>query len=73
MIFYYFLALLAAFCWSISSLISADITRVLGGIGFNRLRLIFVSFMLLIYSSLQICYEKAQEPEAAMFQFLRRQ
>ena len=53
MIFYYFLALLAAFCWSISSLISADITRVLGGIGFNRLRLIFVSFMLLIYASLQ--------------------
>ena len=53
MIFYYILALLAAFCWSISSLISADITRVLGGIGFNRLRLIFVSFMLLIYSSLQ--------------------
>jgi len=53
MIFYYFLALLAAFCWSISSLISADITRILGGIGFNRLRLIFVSFMLLIYASLQ--------------------
>ena len=53
MIFYYFLALLAAFCWSISSLISADITRILGGIGFNRLRLIFVSIMLLIYASLQ--------------------
>ena len=53
MVFYYFLALLAAFCWSLSSLISADITRVLGGIGFNRLRLIFVSFMLLIYVTFQ--------------------
>ncbi len=53
MFFYYFLALLAAFCWSLSSLISADITRVLGGIGFNRLRLIFVSFMLLIYATFQ--------------------
>jgi drug/metabolite transporter (DMT)-like permease len=53
MVFYYFLALLAAFCWSLSSLISADITRVLGGIGFNRLRLIFVSFMLLIYATFQ--------------------
>ena len=53
MIFYYFLALLAAFSWSISSLISADITRILGGIGFNRLRLIFVSIMLLSYATLQ--------------------
>ena len=53
MIFYYLLALLAAFCWSISSLISADITRILGGIGFNRLRLIFVSIMLLSYATFQ--------------------
>ena len=53
MIFYYFLALLAAFSWSISSLISADITRILGGIGFNRLRLIFVSLMLLSYVTFQ--------------------
>ena len=53
MIFYYFLALLAAFSWSISSLISADITRILGGIGFNRLRLIFVSIMLLSYATFQ--------------------
>ena len=53
MIFYYFLALLAAFSWSISSLISVDITRILGGIGFNRLRLIFVSIMLLSYATFQ--------------------
>ena len=53
MIFYYFLALLAAFSWSISSLISADITRILGGIGFNRLRLIFVSIMLISYVTFQ--------------------
>jgi len=53
MLFYYFLALLAAFCWSISSLISADLTRTLGGIGFNRLRLIIVSIMLLIYATFQ--------------------
>ena len=53
MIFYYFLALLAAFSWSISSLISTDITRILGGIGFNRLRLIFVSIMLLSYATFQ--------------------
>ena len=51
--FYYFLAFLAAFSWSISSLISADITRILGGIGFNRLRLIFVSIMLLSYATFQ--------------------
>ena len=53
MIFYYCLALLAPFCWSIASLISTDITRILGGIGFNRLRLIFVSIMLISYSSIQ--------------------
>ena len=52
MIFYYFLAILAAFCWSIASLISADITRVIGGLVFNRLRLFFVSIMLIIYTTI---------------------
>ena len=51
MIFYYILALLAALSWSIASLISADLTRTLGGIGFNRIRLIFVSIMLIFYAS----------------------
>ncbi len=51
MIFYYILALLAALSWSIASLISADLTRTLGGIGFNRIRLIFVSVMLIFYAS----------------------
>ena len=49
--FFYFLAILAAFCWAISSLISADITREIGGLVFNRLRLFFVSIMLIIYAS----------------------
>ena len=52
MLFYYLLALLAAFCWSLASLISADISRSLGGIGFNRIRLIIVSIMLIAYASL---------------------
>ena len=52
MIFYYSLALIAALSWSISSLISADLTRTLGGIGFNRIRLIFVSVMLIFYASI---------------------
>ena len=51
MLFYYFLALLAAFCWSLASLISADVARSLGGIGFNRIRLIIVSIMLITYAS----------------------
>ncbi len=51
MIFYYILALLAALSWSLASLISADLTRILGGIGFNRIRLIFVSIMLIFYAS----------------------
>ena len=50
MLFYYLLALLAAFCWSIASLISADISRSLGGIGFNRIRLLIVSLMLISYT-----------------------
>ena len=52
MVFYYFLAVLAALCWAVSSLISADITRVIGGLVFNRLRLFFVSIMLITYTSL---------------------
>ena len=51
MIIYYILALLAALSWSLASLISADLTRILGGIGFNRIRLIFVSIMLIFYAS----------------------
>ena len=51
MLFYYFLALLAAFCWSLASLISVDVSRSLGGIGFNRIRLIIVSMILIIYAS----------------------
>ncbi len=48
---YYFIALLAAFAWSISSLISADITREIGSIVFNRIRLFLVSLMLIGYTS----------------------
>ena len=51
MIYYYFLAILAALCWSISSLISVDISRTLGGLVFNRLRLFFVSIMLILYTT----------------------
>jgi len=52
MIFYYFLAILAALCWAVSSLISADIARKIGGLVFNRLRLFFVSIMLIIYTTI---------------------
>jgi len=51
MIYYYFLAILAALCWSVSSLISADISRAIGGLVFNRLRLFFVSIMLILYTT----------------------
>ena len=51
MIYYYFLAILAALCWSISSLISVDISRTIGGLVFNRLRLLFVSIMLILYTT----------------------
>lgn len=51
MIYYYFLAILAALCWSISSLISVDISRTIGGLVFNRLRLFFVSRMLILYTT----------------------
>ena len=51
MIYYYFLAILAALCWSVSSLISVDISRTIGGLVFNRLRLFFVSIMLILYTT----------------------
>ena len=50
MIMGYFLALAAALTWAIASLISVDVARALGGIAFNRIRLIIVTFMLLIYA-----------------------
>jgi len=53
MYLYYFLALLAAFSWSIASLISTDIIRNIGSLNFNRLRLIFVSLMLVSYAYYQ--------------------
>ena len=51
MLFFYFLAILAALCWSVSSLISADVTRSIGGLVFNRLRLFIVSIMLISYTT----------------------
>ena len=50
MIYYYLVAILAALCWSISSLISTDITRSIGAFAFNRIRLFFVSLMLIAYT-----------------------
>ncbi len=47
MLIYYFIATLAALCWALASLISADVTRKIGGLAFNRLRLFFVSIMLI--------------------------
>ena len=38
---------MAALCWAVASLISADVTRKIGGLAFNRLRLFFVSIMLI--------------------------
>ena len=52
MLYYYFLAILAALCWSLASLISADVTRNIGGLVFNRLRLFFVSIILIGYTSI---------------------
>ena len=51
MLTYYLIALIAAFAWSISSLISADITREIGSIVFNRIRLFLVSLMLIAYTT----------------------
>ena len=50
MIFFYSLSILAAVCWAVASLISTDITRAIGGLVFNRLRLFFVSIMLISYT-----------------------
>ena len=50
MLFYYFIATAAALCWAVASLISADVTRKIGGLAFNRLRLFFVSLMLISYT-----------------------
>ena len=50
MIFYYWIAIAAALCWAVASLVSADVTRTIGGLAFNRLRLFFVSIMLVSYT-----------------------
>ncbi len=50
MLIYYFIASMAALCWAVASLISADVTRKIGGLAFNRLRLFFVSIMLIGYT-----------------------
>ncbi len=50
MIYYYWIAIAAALCWAVASLVSADVTRTLGGLAFNRLRLFFVSIMLIFYT-----------------------
>lgn len=50
MLLYYLIATLAALCWAIASLISADVTRKIGGLAFNRLRLFFVSIILISYT-----------------------
>jgi len=50
MIYYYFIAMAAALCWAVASLVSADVTRTIGGLAFNRLRLFFVSIMLIAYT-----------------------
>ncbi len=41
---------MAALCWAVASLISADVTRKIGGLAFNRIRLFFVSIMLIGYT-----------------------
>ena len=50
MILYYFIAILAALCWAVASLISADVTRSIGGLAFNRIRLLSVSIILIGYT-----------------------
>ena len=50
MLLYYLIAILAALCWAIASLISADVTRIIGGLAFNRIRLFFVSIMLISFT-----------------------
>jgi len=50
MILAYSLSLAAALSWAMASLISVDIVRALGGIAFNRIRLIIVTIMLVFYT-----------------------
>ena len=50
MLLYYLIAILAALCWAVASLISADVTRKIGGLAFNRIRLFFVSIMLISFT-----------------------
>ena len=50
MILYYFIANLAALCWAVASLISADVTRKIGGLHLIELDLFFVSIMLIGYT-----------------------
>ncbi len=50
MLLYYFIAILAALCWAVASLISADVTRSIGGLAFNRIRLLSVSIILIGYT-----------------------
>ena len=52
MLFFYFLSILAALCWAVASLISVDVTRSIGGLVFNRLRLFFVSIILILYTTI---------------------
>jgi len=51
MTIYYIIAILAALCWAFASLISADLTREIGALVFNRIRLFFVSLMLVGYTT----------------------
>ena len=50
MTIYYIIAILAALSWAFASLISADLTREIGALVFNRIRLFFVSLMLISYT-----------------------
>ncbi|SVC64859.1 uncharacterized protein METZ01_LOCUS317713 [marine metagenome] len=51
MTIYYIIAILAALSWAFASLISADLTREIGALAFNRIRLFFVSLMLIGYTT----------------------
>ena len=51
MTIYYIIAILAALSWALASLISADLTREIGALVFNRIRLFFVSLMLVGYTT----------------------
>ena len=51
MTIYYIIAILAALSWAFASLISADLTREIGALVFNRIRLFFVSIMLVGYTT----------------------